>query len=262
MKKNALFFLALSCVCLKMTAQGNEGVIYRDFEPDSILYYNENRIMRIDINLDNDPDFYLYHYSSLGYQCIELAGGDTTRMWTWILSNDFGSPYETPLSDITYHSAPYPLLWHGDWIDDNTFYYDTIMHGAVKFLIDGRCYYSWFLAQTTSRSEYMSVKEVAFCTIPDYPLRWGQTSLNEEVVENGQVAFATVRPNPTAGLFTITGEGLKQIEIYDALGQEIASVKAKGDQTIIDLTGQPAGVYLVSVTDTEGRRCVKKLVRQ
>ena len=102
--------------------------------------------------------------------------------------------------------------------------------------------------------------DFAFCTIPNYSLKFGQTSITE-LVENETLQIS-IQPNPTADIVFIIGENLSLIEVIDILGQEIASLKANGDETTVDLRGQPAGVYLVSVTDTEGRRCVKKVVRQ
>lgn len=68
-------------------------------------------------------------------------------------------------------------------------------------------------------------------------------------------------PNPNNGVFTVTGENLKQIEVFDALGQRITSLQANGNRSTLDLSGQPAGVYLINVTDHNGKQCVKKVVK-
>ena len=68
-------------------------------------------------------------------------------------------------------------------------------------------------------------------------------------------------PNPSTGVFTVTGENLKRIEVFDILGQKVTSLQVNGDQTAIDLSGHPAGVYLINVTDKEGKLCVKKVVK-
>jgi len=78
-----------------------------------------------------------------------------------------------------------------------------------------------------------------------------------QTINNPIVLF----PNPSTGVFTVTGENLKQIEVFDILGQKVTSLQVNGDQTAIDLSGQPAGVYFVNVTDKEGRQCVKKVVK-
>ena len=75
-------------------------------------------------------------------------------------------------------------------------------------------------------------------------------------------AFATVHPNPTNGLVSITGQDLKTAEVFNALGQRMATAKGNDEQMTIDLNGLPAGVYFVNVTDKEGRMCVRKIVKE
>ena len=46
------------------------------------------------------------------------------------------------------------------------------------------------------------------------------------------------------------------------LGQKLLGVKGKGDELHIDMADLPAGVYFVTVTNEEGRRCVRKVVKK
>ena len=85
---------------------------------------------------------------------------------------------------------------------------------------------------------------------------FGFNSIDESVLQ------ISVQPNPTIGVFTVAGENLKHIEVFDVLGQRVTALQAAGDRTAIDLSNQPVGIYFVSVTDTEGRKCVKKVVKQ
>ena len=90
------------------------------------------------------------------------------------------------------------------------------------------------------------------------------TELDEDVVENGQ---EMLYPNPSDGQVTITGNNLKSAEVYNALGQRVATervatVKGQGEQLTVSLEGLPSGIYFINVTDTEGRKCVKKVVKQ
>jgi hypothetical protein len=93
-------------------------------------------------------------------------------------------------------------------------------------------------------------------------MRLGQTDFTWDVKENVSDAFATVHPNPTNGLVTIMGKDLISAEVINALGQRVASVTGESERLQIDLSGLPAGVYFVNITDNEGRKCVRKVVKE
>ena len=46
------------------------------------------------------------------------------------------------------------------------------------------------------------------------------------------------------------------------LGQKMLYVQGKGKELQIDMTALPAGIYFVTVTDEEGRKCVRKVVKE
>ena len=69
-------------------------------------------------------------------------------------------------------------------------------------------------------------------------------------------------PNPTTGMVTVRGENLSQAVVTDLLGQQVLGVQGEGDELQIDMTALPAGVYFVTVTDENGRKCVRKAVRE
>lgn len=88
--------------------------------------------------------------------------------------------------------------------------------------------------------------------------------------EDVPVAFAigAARPNPTAGAISIladlTTAGPVQIEAYDALGRRVAAAEVRlgsgaNQRLAVDLSGVPAGVYVVRVvagTDVATRTVV------
>ena len=45
------------------------------------------------------------------------------------------------------------------------------------------------------------------------------------------------------------------------MGQTILKKNCNGN-IVIDLSGQPAGVYFINITDKNGRQSVKKIVRE
>ncbi len=69
-------------------------------------------------------------------------------------------------------------------------------------------------------------------------------------------------PNPTEGNFTILGNNLVQAEVFNILGQRTTAARANDTGLALDLTGQPAGIYFVSITSQDGKRCVKKVIKQ
>ena len=71
-----------------------------------------------------------------------------------------------------------------------------------------------------------------------------------------------VSPNPTTGQITITGVGLKTAEVVNTFGQRMVMVQGTGETLQIDIANLPAGVYFVNVTDEEGRKCVRKVVKE
>ena len=74
--------------------------------------------------------------------------------------------------------------------------------------------------------------------------------------------FYSIHPNPTNGTFTVTGKDLKQAEVINTLGQQVATAKGQSETLQIDIAKLPAGVYFVRITDGEGRKCVRKVVKE
>ncbi|MGB5981123.1 MAG: T9SS type A sorting domain-containing protein [Nonlabens sp.] len=73
----------------------------------------------------------------------------------------------------------------------------------------------------------------------------------------------SIFPNPTAGDLNINSEGsIDSIDIYNLLGQNISSIKYKGETSVsFDTAGLKSGIYLVTVNTEHGAetlRFVKK----
>ena len=147
---------------------------------------------------------------------------------------------------------------------------DSVIIAVRKPVREGFCY-GWFRLSVIGDPDNLPennqlkviIHDYAFCTEPNYPFRAGQTSFDWDVVSNSSsMSFATVHPNPTTGIVTITGENLRQAEVLNVLGQKLLSIQGEGNELRIDLARLPAGVYFVNVTDNEGKKCVRKVVRE
>ncbi|MCR5660358.1 MAG: T9SS type A sorting domain-containing protein [Bacteroidales bacterium] len=80
--------------------------------------------------------------------------------------------------------------------------------------------------------------------------------------QNTPQEFCSLHPNPTTGLVTITGKDLRTAKVINALGQCVATIKGDGEQLTLDISNLPAGIYFVNITDSEGRKCVRKVVKE
>ena len=71
-------------------------------------------------------------------------------------------------------------------------------------------------------------------------------------------------PNPAQNEVKVTGEGIREVEVRNLLGQQVAQTECPEgvDSIIVSLEGLPQGVYIVSVRLADGKRCEKKLVVQ
>ena len=77
----------------------------------------------------------------------------------------------------------------------------------------------------------------------------------------------TVYPNPTDDLLYIelTGAGIATVALYDLQGRAVETLRAaslQGGTATLNMHNIPAGVYVLHVTDTEGREYLRKVVRR
>jgi hypothetical protein len=68
-------------------------------------------------------------------------------------------------------------------------------------------------------------------------------------VEN---VISAIYPNPTKGIVKIEAESIRNISIYNTLGQEIFSTSASGDSFEYDFSQQGTGLYLIKVETANG----------
>ena len=66
-----------------------------------------------------------------------------------------------------------------------------------------------------------------------------------------------IYPNPAKEKVTIEGVEATEVEVYNALGQRVKMLRSSNE---INVSGLPEGVYLVRITDIEGKKHVARVV--
>ena len=273
MKKILLITAALLLVSVTFAQEGE--ILYFDLDPDSTRTFRNWEIPDPPICLDIDRDGiceWRFQSRDGGHQSIGLLFSPNTHPHPEVDTLEYYtklriSYYNCHLGDTTTN-----LEWgnYPELIIENLGDYPNKML-ALRYQVEGGYCYGWMRFSASlydpapmigaSRID-LAIHEMAYCTIPDYPLCVGQTDFTWTIDENAATAFATLHPNPTNGLVTILGKDLKTAEVFNALGQHVATATGKGERITVDISNLPAGIYFVNITDGEGRKCVRKVVKE
>jgi hypothetical protein len=69
-------------------------------------------------------------------------------------------------------------------------------------------------------------------------------------------------PNPVVDIVRITGlDGSYTIKIVDVVGQVVILVKGSSSEPEIDMSGKPAGIYLIKI-EAQGKSITRKLMKK
>jgi len=188
-----------------------------------------------------------YEYDDQDHLTTKLNGtwNQESGEWNFTRKTTFDLNEEEGLYTVSFYKKQ-----NGNWVWD-VFNNQTILFGnnlknQQKFLI---------------YMVYAPFQEPA--NINQFEFTLAQTEVpTYEDVEDNKFEACHVHPNPTSGLVTITGKDLRQAEVFNALGQRVATATGEGETLQVDIAKLPAGVYFVNVTDKDGRKCVRKVVKE
>ena len=81
-------------------------------------------------------------------------------------------------------------------------------------------------------------------------------------VQEHKLISLNIYPNPVHDQLTIAGENIQQVSITNALGQIVHWQKISQEKTVINMSVLNAGVYFVMITDKQGVKVTKKVVKE
>ena len=255
MKKIKIIFALLAFLPFSKAFAQEGEIIYRDFEPDSILiYWHKLGPIWIDLDVDGEADDLMMRMEIMGGTVCHPAifSGDwSTTSICYFEEND----PNMILSEVAEEDwRPY-VSWSGG---PTAAHYT---HYGFRIQREDGYYYGWF--ETYSRyvnrtTAHFGFDRTAYCTIPNYPLVWGQTEF-WDIVENKGEAIGKLHPNPTTGMVRIEGENASEVQVFNALGQLVKTVQNANE---VGLEGLPQGVYLLRVTLEGGKVFSDKVVKE
>ena len=265
--KKLVTLIALLALTWVSFAQDN-GIIYTDFEPDWCItprWFGSRDTIKFDFDRDNEIDLMIELYNDREPE----VGFFPSDGWEYRTKID--CTIHAPITyDTLVSTAPYG--WRATNLVVSCVVFDKRKFGVRKVVNDSTFCYGWFsyarIFPPRSRNDvqefntfYICIDDMAYCTVPDYPLRWGQTTMTS-VAEAVDDDFVFLYPNPTTGIVNIKGERLSRAEIFNNLGQRIALIHSSDDEFSVDMKGLPSGLYYAAIIDAEGRRYTRKIVKE
>lgn len=252
-------------------SQTEDLFIYRKYE-NEVQVMNWDSIYYIDMTGDGIPQvLFTFDPRLWGVEPVTINNWECCCYVPYPVSSLYFAiqDIDTPLNDTTLRWDQRPIA--GRNYGSYPIFYDYNV--GMRFLdsSNNNYYYGWWRCRITNDvnaqgtmalSPVIQLYETCFCSIPNYPLRIGQNSLDWDVDEQGYDIYFSAFPNPSNGSFNVFGKNIRQANVFNTIGQQVATFKGDGDQLTVDLSNFPAGIYIINVTDQNGKRCVKKVVKQ
>jgi len=231
----------------------DSSIVINDYQPDEVLKY-ESDTLKIDINGDliNDIKFHIHDALSGGIiSFIESINPKCSFSFINYYSND------SLLNDL--------IIWHSgklDFLGEQTYSY--IEKIGVKISLNDSAYYGWVKVYITytNKKKNVTIDKYAFCTIPNYPLLWGQTEIvtgtNEFKEDTGIKVYTT---DSGSQLVVQSGDVIKSIRVIDLLGATVVvKDNIRDKQATLSTKGLVHGTYIVKVTNSILKEYTSKIV--
>ena len=221
-----------------------EPILYTDYEPDTCKFITSNHEsdFMFDIDHDGTVDMTVSGYTQHGVVFVNIAmsngfqlcrSNETTILnadtINWFQADDLsnGFPLDSYRKRFGFRKTVGEHYFYG-WME---IYWDGI------FVPEGKMIY---------------LDRMAFCTIHDYTLTWGQTTFNESVEEETFENVFSVYPNPTnCVLFVETLQATTllaktEYRITNLMGQSLLQGHITTEKQQINIDNLRAGMYFIT----------------
>ena len=81
----------------------------------------------------------------------------------------------------------------------------------------------------------------------------------EAVEEVETVESVNIFPNPVKDVLTVKGENMKQVVIYNALGQAVETINTNDNEVRVNVSAYNNGMYFINVIDNNGEMTTSKV---
>ena len=246
MKTKTLLLAVFACLfSTTLFSQEDGTIIYTDFEPDSVIYpvYTDY----IDINYDNEWDVKFIREIYGGFGVLECKDYWGVRHLAYNFNDS--------LSSIKKWSTYVELLTYGN-----------DYHIALLHKVGAECYYGWMKLyverhDASWHDPSVTITEMAYCTIPNYPLKFGQKSLTEDVAEISAANYYSLYPNPTDNVLTLMTSAEHECEMVEVFSIDGRLIKSQtNDFSNINVEDINSGIYFVRIRFRNGETFTEKVV--
>ena len=255
---------------LVAAGSANAQVMYTDVSPDATVN-GASGAYNLDLDNNTVTDFtllvatgsygaYIYDYAivspSVTNNVVDTAstGGpmahnlndpiNSTMLW-----DDPAATFELLALNLT-SPFPYP---YGNFLGA------TDKYIGFKFDIGGTVHYGWARIDVNATATAVTVKSYGYDATANTQILCGAmpTGLNNEELSNGTNIFGNANGINVNFLGNTNFQGF--ITVSDILGNVVAKTNVTNQNNLIALNSAVSGIYLVTVTNTEGVSFTKKL---
>lgn len=146
-------------------------------------------------------------------------------------------------------------------INDNpTVYYDTVYrgqsysdHGFDIVEVQTQQVGTRIFQREVDNAHACSDLYLLYLTI----LEPSHVGISEPTMERD--AFS-IYPNPATESVTVKGPAMREVSVFNSLGQRVAHQTVNAEQTSVNVSNYPAGLYIFAITTTDGQRAMRKVI--